>query len=248
MPRRTPFVVSLTLMLALVLCTSFAVGADEKPNPGNTPPGPVRVACVGDSITFGYGIAKGKTYPDQLGRLLGEGYDVRNFGVSGSTLLKKGDQPYVKESAYAKALEFGPQIVIIKLGTNDTKPQNWSKKADFVRDYKEMIAEFHKANPGVKVYVCTPVPAFPGNWGINDEDIKNGVAPLVREVAKDTHATIIDLYAALDGKSQFFPDKVHPNAEGAAVIAAEVARVLDAKATSQPSSKPGSTARQPKGT
>ncbi len=200
----------------------------------------LRVACVGDSITYGAGIKeKGKTYPDQLGQLLGEGYEVRNFGVSGATLLKKGDLPYNKQSAYTKALEFKPQIVIIKLGTNDTKPGNWRNKADFEADYKDMIAEFRKANPDVKVYLCTPVPAFQGNWGINDEGIKNGVIPMVLEVAKETKATVIDLYAALEGKGQLFPDKIHPNAEGAGLIAAEVARVLTAKAASQPASKPG---------
>ena len=58
---------------------------------------PIKVACVGDSITQGSGAQKGKSYPAQLQGLLGEGYLVGNFGVSGRTLLKKGDFPYWKE-------------------------------------------------------------------------------------------------------------------------------------------------------
>ena len=96
----------------------------------------VRVACVGDSITYGAGVAdRGKNnYPKVLGRLLGPGYETRNFGVSGATLLKKGDRPYWKTSAFKAATEFKPDIVIIKLGTNDSKPQNWKHKAQYAAD------------------------------------------------------------------------------------------------------------------
>ena len=217
---------------------SVSAGADNASSGPASAPSAIRVACVGDSITFGAGIPdRTKTYPEQLGKLLGEKYEVRNFGVSGATLLAKGDKPYIKESAHAKALEFKPQIVIIKLGTNDTKPGNWKNKADFAEDYKALIAEFRKANPDMKVYLCTPAPAFPGNWGINDEGIKNGVIPLVRDVAKETKATVIDLYAALDGTKELFPDKVHPNAEGAGLMAKEIAAVLTGPAASRPAGK-----------
>ena len=56
---------------------------------------PIRVACVGDSITFGYGIKDRDkmSYPAQLGKRLGNKYEVRNFGVNGHTLLSKGNAP-----------------------------------------------------------------------------------------------------------------------------------------------------------
>ncbi len=191
----------------------------------------VRVACVGDSITFGAGIkdrAK-NSYPVQLGAMLGEKWEVRNFGVSGATMLKQGDNPYHKQKAYAAALAYVPDVAIIKLGTNDSKPQNWKHKADFVADYKEMIAAFRKANPKVRVYVCLPVPAFPGRWGIDDGRIKNEVIPLTIKVVRECGAGGIDLYTALSGKKNLFPDTVHPNREGARLIAANICRVLTGK-------------------
>ena len=98
----------------------------------------IRVACVGDSITFGAGVGdrEKNSYPAVLGRLLGEKWQVKNFGVSGATMLNKGDKPYTKQKAFAAALEFKPNVVLIKLGTNDSKPQNWKFKADFAADAK----------------------------------------------------------------------------------------------------------------
>ena len=193
---------------------------------------PIRVACVGDSITFGSGIKDRDTnsYPAQLGQLLGAKWEVKNFGVSAATMLKKGDKPYHNLKAFAEALAFKPDVVIIKLGTNDSKPQNWKHKADFVADYKDMIAAFRKASPKVRVYVCLPVPAFPGRWGIDDGRIRNEVIPLTIQVVRECGAGGIDLYTALSGKKDLFPDTVHPNREGAALMAAEICRVLTGKA------------------
>lgn len=203
----------------------------------------VRVACVGDSITFGYGIKNRDhdSYPADLGRLLGAGWDVRNFGVNATTLLSKGDFPYIKQKTYHEALAFKPDVVIIMLGTNDSKHRgdgsldaenavdNWQYKADFVPDYEALIAKFREANPKVKVYVCLPTPCFPGRWGINDKTIHHEVIPFVRKVARQTHAKIIDLYAAFSGKKELFPDTVHPNAAGARLMAATIYHALTGK-------------------
>lgn len=203
----------------------------------------IRVACVGDSITFGFGIKdrQRQSYPAVLGKLLGAGYDVRNFGHSGATLLKKGNLPYIKQKEHGLALAFAPDIVIIMLGTNDSKHRGegsldsekaldlWQYKADFVPDYKDLIAEFRKVNPQVKVYVCLPTPCFPGRWGINGATIHDEINPMIRQVAKDTGASLIDLDAALAGKSDLFPDTIHPNAAGAKLMAEAVHRALAAK-------------------
>ena len=104
-----------------------------------------RIACVGDSITYGAAIrdrAK-NCYPKVLGDLLGGKYSVRNYGVNGATLLRKGDKPYGKLKAFEEATKFAPNIVIIKLGTNDTKPQNWGKPdEDYDSNLLDMIKHF----------------------------------------------------------------------------------------------------------
>ena len=185
---------------------------------------PLRVACIGNSITYGDGIQdrEHKSYPAQLQTVLGPGWVVRNFGSSGRTLLRKGDYPYRNEKIFTDAKSFLPDIVIIKLGTNDSKPWNWKYKDEYVQDYIDLVHEFEKLPSQPKVYVCTPVPAFPGNWGITDSVIHLEVVPRVLLVAQATGVPVIDLYRALTGRSDLFPDSVHPNEEGARLIAREV--------------------------
>ena len=102
--------------------------------------GPIRVACVGNSITYG-GLGA-QSYPQRLNSILGDEYDVRNFGISGTIILKDGDFPYWNESAFLDAKDYNPEILIILLGTNDSKPQNWIFGYQFYNDYMDMIAEF----------------------------------------------------------------------------------------------------------
>jgi lysophospholipase L1-like esterase len=188
----------------------------------------IKVACIGNSITFGSGIedrAK-DSYPAVLGRILGSGYDVKNFGVSGRTLLKNGDYPYWKEAAFLSAIAFNPDIVIIKLGTNDSKPQNWKFKDEFEKDYGDLIETFKKLPANPKIYICRPVPAFQIKWGINDSVIVNGMIPMIENVSREKSVNIIDLYTPFKGEGRVFPDGIHPNAEGAAMMAKEIFKAI----------------------
>ena len=191
---------------------------------------PKRIACVGDSITFGAAIKDRvkNCYPAQLGRMLGEKFEVRNFGVNGATLLKKGDKPYWKLKAYANARDFQPEIVVIKLGTNDSKPHNWKHKEEYVADYVALIESFRKLASKPVVWLCYPVPAYPGRWGITDKVMKEEVMPRLDEVAKKSGCKVIDLYSALSDKKEMFPDLVHPNAKGATLIAEAVSSAIKA--------------------
>jgi lysophospholipase L1-like esterase len=187
----------------------------------------IKVACVGNSITYGATIKDRQhySYPAQLDSLLGEGWDVQNFGVSGSTLLKNGDRPYWKQKAFTDAKDFNPDVVIIKLGTNDTKPYNWTHKDEFIGDYTAMINEFKALPSKPYIFVCLPVPAYPDRWGISDSTITVGVIPMVKKVAKKNKVKLIDLHEPLGNHANWFPDKIHPNAEGAG----EMAKVIKAE-------------------
>ena len=197
-------------------------------------PDAIRVACIGNSITDGSGIdmASMHGYPASLQQLLGKEYLLKNFGVSGRTMLNKGDRPYMKEMAWRDALAFQPDIVIIKLGTNDSKPQNWQHGAEFKQDLVQMITTLNpelaqlpknkkkraKALAEVKtqIFLCTPIPAFKSTWNINDSVIVNGVIPVQQEVAKEYGLQVIDLHTlfANDG-DKMVADGIHPNADGA---------------------------------
>ncbi len=189
------------------------------------------VACVGDSITYGAGIANrgADSYPAQLQRVL-RGYDptweVRNFGVSGATLLRKGDLPYVLQSAHNDARACNPDIVIIKLGTNDSKPQNWAFQAEFVPDYEKLIDSFRTLPSQPQVWICKPVPAFRENFSIRPEVIRDEILPLIEQIGREKNAPVIDLYTALADATALFPDGIHPNAEGAGLMAQTIAPFL----------------------
>ena len=181
----------------------------------------IKVACVGDSITFGAGIADrdNNSYPAQLGKMLGADWEVRNFGVSGTTLLNRGDHPYTKTAQYQAALAFQPDVVLIKLGTNDSKSNNWRQKDGFVGDYLRLINDFRKLESQPVVWICKTVPVFPEQWGITDKVVRQEINPRVECVARKAGVALIDLYTPLKGHPQHFPDKVHPNAAGAAEMA-----------------------------
>lgn len=189
---------------------------------------PIRVACVGDSITYGHGIADREhhAYPGVLDSLLGDHYIVRNFGISGRTLMNSADSPYMNEQIYKDALSFKPDIVTIKLGTNDSKPYNWVHKENFKSDLKELIESFRSLESNPQVLLCLPAPAMGHAWNINDSVITNGVIPIIKEVALEENLTIIDLNTPLRPHREYFPDTIHPNEEGSSLIAHIISKVI----------------------
>ena len=213
----------------------------------------VRVACIGNSITDGHGIdmATAYGYPAMLQKKLGADYWVKNFGVSARTMLNKGDYPYMNEQAWRDALAFQPDIVVIKLGTNDSKPENWQYNAEFRQDLEQMIFTLRpdlaqyanmpakkvkkalakaKAPAKPRILLCTPIPAFKSTWNINDSVIVNGIIPIQQEVAAKYGLEVIDLHTlyANDGDKMLF-DGIHPDDKGAARMADIIAAALKAE-------------------
>ncbi len=221
--------VLLFLAFSVLVITGFAQPIDPSKYSS-----PIKVACIGNSITYGSGIADRPrdSYPSQLGRMLGQKWEVRNFGVGGRTLLKKGDYPFWNEEAYAQAKAFLPDVVIIKLGTNDTKPQNWKYSGEFLSDYRAMVKELKALSSHPKIYLCKPVPAYVSRWGINDSIIVHGVIPSIEKLSTEENLPVIDLYTALSGKAALFPDQIHPNPEGAGLMAQTIYKALTGKDTS----------------
>ncbi len=188
----------------------------------------VRVACVGNSITYGAAIDDRSlnSYPAVLERLLGEDYDVHNFGVSGATLLRTGALPYRDTAEFSEATRFKADIVIIKLGTNDTRMGNWTGADEFERDFKEMIEHFAGLPGKPDIFVCHPVPIH-GIWRIaNDRRLRKEIIPAITRAAREKNIQIIDLYTPFKDLSGHFPDGVHPNADGARIIAETVYKAI----------------------
>lgn len=192
----------------------------------------IKVACVGNSITDGAGIdmAEVKGYPAVLNRRLGAGYDVKNFGVSGRTMSNSGNRPYMKEDSWRDCLDWNPDIVVIKLGTNDTKDINWpTAEKDFSICLKEMVDSLQARPKAPRIVLCTPIPAFQTEWTIRDSVIVDGVIPQLEAFAKENNLELLDLHTpmlAADKEGLMTPDLIHPNAKGAQRMAQLVADQL----------------------
>ncbi len=188
-----------------------------------TAPSLVKVACVGDSITAGVGSSNEQNnYPSLLADLLGPGYTVANFGESGATLLQNGDSPYKQRGSYARSAAFGPNIVVIMLGTNDSKPQNWgTHKGEFAGDYAALLDYYAALPTHPKLFACLPTPVPKPNYGINEPAVTEEL-PLIRQVAAQKGATVIDVHGQMPDDNADFVDGVHPNDTGYVLLAGAI--------------------------
>lgn len=188
----------------------------------------VRVACIGNSITEGFriGMASQNSYPSQLQKKLGKGYNVKNFGISARTLLNRGDLPYMNEKLWKEALAFQPNIAIIKLGTNDSKTHNWQHGADFAKDMQQMIDSLKALPSKPTIYLCSPIPAFRDIWTITDSVIVNGEIPVIKKLAKKNKCKFIDLHTLYTYGDMMQQDGIHPNAKGAEKLATIIHEAL----------------------
>jgi acyl-CoA thioesterase I len=205
---KNSFLVGFALAVVLASCT----------------PKEVKIACVGDSITEGYGLScQSKTgYPVVLDSILGKSYSVQNCGRSATNMQKQADFPYWICKEFSNVFALQPDIIIIKLGTNDTKPYNWNARR-YARDYQAMIDTFNTMDSKPKIFLCLPVPVFKTKWGINDSTVVNGVIPAIESVAKANKLPVIDLYHGLLNQGANFPDSIHPNEKAVKVIAKIIA-------------------------
>lgn len=194
----------------------------------------VKIACIGNSITYGARLENPAkdSYPTQLSNMLAEIYGdtciVNNYGVSGRNMLKKAPKPIWNESQFTEALKWAPDICIILLGTNDSRPGLWADFGDeFKEDYLAMIDTFKTINPNTIFILGEPTPIWKGHhyggdsWETkhNDTILVQNTIPIIKKVAKKTKSTLIDFHTPFDNSIELFPDLLHPNSEGAHLIA-----------------------------
>ena len=214
-----PFVVS-----------TFLLGATSTANAASRVP--THVACVGDSITAGVGASSSNTnYPAVLQTLFGSSVKVMNFGHSGATMLSVGDLPYQQQSEYTAATSFvsgaGASAVvdvIIMLGTNDSKPYNWTvgtatRAEQFRKDCAAMVDHFTQLAPHPLVYLALPPHAYTNTYQISGTVLHDEILPVLKQVAADKGIAVIDVDAPTTGHPELFPDGVHPNDNGYKIVA-----------------------------
>lgn len=183
-----------------------------------------RVACIGNSITDGDGLAQRHlhAYPAQLQQLLGDDFLVKNFGVSGRTMLCKGSCQYMREQAWQDCKDFNPEIVIIKLGTNDSKTNCLPYLNEFEKDMQQMIDELKALSAKPQIMLGLPAKAWKSSWTISDSIIANRIIPAIKHMAKKNRLPVIDFHALFSSDEKLMQDDgVHPTAQGAAAMAEE---------------------------
>ena len=189
-----------------------------------------RVACIGDSITWGFTLLNPwkQSYPALLQEKLGPEYEVRNFGYNDASARFDADTPYVTKAVYRESLAWNPDIVLIMLGSNDTKRRNWNPEI-FRRDYSRLVESYRQLPSCPRVILIAPIRIFlrAGRpiLGLYPDTMETGVRPAVREIAAEKGLQIIDL-KDLFTNSSFMVDGVHPQREGARMIAEAIYREL----------------------
>ncbi len=186
-----------------------------------------RIACIGDSITEGYGIEwqSDNAYPAQLQQLMGEDYEVMNFGRSSTTMMLRGDFPYWSAKEFTNALNFRPDIVVLKLGTNDCKAYQWNADA-YRQSYLTMIDTLQSLPSAPRIILCLPVPVVEEKWTMTDSVITSGVIPVIQQVAELRSLEIVDMYSLFSNRPELFSDGIHPTKQGAELMASTIAETI----------------------
>jgi acyl-CoA thioesterase I len=216
---------ALTLRLAMPLFLVLYVAPVPPPAPGTT-----RVACIGDSITYG-AFVKGRRkngYPAQLEKLLGKTFSVRNFGANGRAVQKAADLPYWKHKYFNLSSEFAPDIVIIMLGTNDSRKPNWRGLTRYLEDLRDLLGHYRSLPSRPVVYALTPPTEFKlknkraVKYGMSKEAVDEMTAG-IKKLANELDIQVIDINAATSAHPEHFSfDGIHANAAGARHIAETV--------------------------
>lgn len=192
----------------------------------------IKVACVGDSITYGCTVGNWRknNYPTVLGNLLGESYCVNNFGYTNRTAIKSADYPYTDKKLYKQSLDFNPDIVLIMLGSNDSKNENWDKEK-YIKDLGCIIDSYLALKPDIKVYLLIPLPVFEIGgrvlYRLRKDIIDYQICPAVKEIADKKGIACVDLHSIFKGRKELFSDGVHPNAQGSRILAQKIYEVIN---------------------
>ncbi|MBO4934376.1 MAG: hypothetical protein J5441_04305 [Clostridia bacterium] len=223
MKRALSILIFIAIVISVCAVAPFTAGAAQT----------IKIACVGDSITYGYGLTSEMSYPFKLGTYLGSNYEVTNFGEGSATMLSDGKKPYIGLDIYQQSLQYDCDIVVIMLGTNDGKEFNWEGSNPKINKFKSELSDLidtYRALPThPTVYVMTSPTVFEnGSYGIVPARVAE-ISGLQKEVAAEKGCPVIDMHSlTADQKDKFRDDYVHPLESGYDFIAQKVAEHIRA--------------------
>ena len=211
---------AVVLVFFVLFNSGFFGGKDER----------IRVSCVGDSLTYGSGVLKTRdtdAYPAQLQIKMGTDHLVSNFGLRNATASASGDLPYVESEEYQQSLKSKPDIVVLMLGTNDTKTYNWNA-SDYEAGLKELVESYQQLDTKPTVYLMRSPYCYSldgsdvAEYDIQPAVVADELGGIVDKVASETGVEVIDLYQLTEDQDELYTDGIHFNADGYKLIADEV--------------------------
>ncbi len=216
MAKRKLFAIGLAIIFLITPIVLLRATSVLTPKPSVANARPIRVACVGDSIT------EITRYTVDLQSMLGPNYSVGNFGVTGSTVSLSTYKPYMEQPQFQDAEDFQPDVVVIMLGTNDAHSDLQQYIGTFEGDYNTLIDSFQNLSSNPQVWVVESPPVYNNNLDLNPTFFSDNVIPHIANVANQQNLPIIDVYDVFGNHSDYTVDGVHPNDDGAALIASQV--------------------------
>ena len=224
-------IVVLAVLIILMVMGGFLVYRILYPEAAVSGTGEKLVICIGDSITYGQGVMSSRdtdSYPAQLAVLLGDDYRVINYGLPNRTLQSTGNMPYTQETFFQESLSKNPDIVILMLGSNDSKPDFWDAKR-YEQEYTAFLQQYQNMASKPTVYIMVPPAIFlenPDSGDCSDAIVRDEVSEILTGISKTSGAALIDLYALTQSQPQWFADGLHPNQQGNAAIAQAIAEAV----------------------
>ncbi len=189
--------------------------------------GAIKVAAVGDSLTYGYGLEnrREEAYPSVLLDLLGSHYQVSNYGMSGRSLLSTSDYPYLQEKNAQASLQSDADIVIIMIGSNDSRAAYWNKE-QFIKEYRAFAEAYLQMASQPEVFLVAPPHVPTSRFGLNNDIVRDELQAIVAETATDLGVHFVNLYPVTEGKMDYYSDGLHLTPLGNQVIAQEIFSAL----------------------
>ena len=194
---------------------------------GNEPLVLGRVACIGDSITYGAYLTSRDTrsYPARLQQLLGPRWVVGNFGAPDQAVGPWTTRAVTRHPSWRAAQEFQPDVVVLLLGTNDGQTRHWRSDDAFLQAAGDLVRAIHRwrrsrpeAGPP-HVLIALPPPVFEARYEIQPQLVRNHVVLRWCELAAHHQWDVVDTHTPWVNRRERFPDGVHLDEAGALALA-----------------------------
>ncbi|KXT78668.1 putative xylanase [Streptococcus sp. DD13] len=166
-----------------------------------------------------------ESYPAYLLAELGSFFRIANYGLAGRSLQSSSDFPYFQEKNAQASLSSQANLVLLMLGTNDTRPQYWEKER-FEMEYRSRLASYASMTSHPEIFLLIP-PFIPtSRYGLDNHVLAHSIRPFLKQLGQELSLPVVDLYELTENKGELYSDGVHLNAKGNQVVGHALAQAI----------------------